>query len=190
MEAIVLAAGYSSRAKDFKMNLLLGNQTVLQHTIKHFEDFCSRIIVVGGYKIELIREQLDGFRLNTTVELVYNDRFHEGMFRSIQRGCQMLEEDMFFLTPGDYPLIQKETIQNLASLCGEVIIPSYQGYGGHPIRLGKAVKKAIINAYEKDNLRNILKDFNKTYIDVEDPGILMDLDTPKDYKNLKNNLKK
>lgn len=185
MEAIVLAAGYSSRAKDFKMNLLLGNQTVLQRTIKHFEDFCSHIIVVGGYKIELIREQLDGFYLHSTLELVYNDRFDQGMFSSIQRGCQLLQEDKFFLTPGDYPLIQKETIQKLTSLSDEVLIPSYQGYSGHPIRLGKAVKRAIINGYEKDNLRNILKDFNKKYIDVEDPGILMDLDTPKDYRNLK-----
>jgi len=164
------------------MNLLIGNKTVLRRTLEHFEHICNRIVVVGGYRIDLIQEQMKKIRLdNTTIEVVYNERFDEGMFSSVQKGCRALKEDTFFLTPGDFPLIKKSTIHALAMCPDEVVRPRYQNHNGHPIKLGSKVKQAIIHGDEKDNLRNILHKFNKTTIDVDDPGILMDLDTPDDY---------
>jgi molybdenum cofactor cytidylyltransferase len=55
MEAIVLAAGYSSRANAFKMTLPLGQMTVLEQTISKFEGLCSRVIIVAGFQAELIQ---------------------------------------------------------------------------------------------------------------------------------------
>ncbi|MBR8644889.1 NTP transferase domain-containing protein [[Brevibacterium] frigoritolerans] len=55
MEAIVLAAGYSSRANAFKMTLPMGQMSVLEQTISKFEGLCSRVIVVAGFQAKSSR---------------------------------------------------------------------------------------------------------------------------------------
>ena len=49
LDAIVLAAGYTSQADAFKMTLPLGKMSVLEHTISKYEGICSsRVIVVAA----------------------------------------------------------------------------------------------------------------------------------------------
>jgi molybdenum cofactor cytidylyltransferase len=188
VEAIILAAGYSSRAKDFKMELLIGNQTVVEHTISLFEGICSRVIVVGGYHGERICKRIEVYTPksmnNMEVEYLYNEDYPLGMFTSVQKGCSALKGGDFFITPGDYPLVKKETLQRLIAQKGEVVIPSFEGKGGHPIYLSERVSKEIVNRPKEDQLRNVLSHFQKKYVKVEDEGVLMDLDTPKDYEEL------
>jgi molybdenum cofactor cytidylyltransferase len=58
MEAIVLAAGYSSRANAYKMLLPMGQMTVLEKTISNFEGLCSRVFVVAGFQAERIHAEM------------------------------------------------------------------------------------------------------------------------------------
>lgn len=186
MEAIILAAGYSSRANDFKMTLKIGQMPVLEHTISKFDGICKKVIIVGGFQCEQIRETITRMQKNNQYDMdivcVFNTRFDEGMFSSIQRGCREVEESSFFITPGDCPFVEKETIRNLARAKGNIVIPSYHMKGGHPIKLTGEIKKKILEANASSNLRKILQGFEKQYLNTEDPGILMDLDTPEDIQ--------
>ena len=84
IEAIVLAAGYSSRASAFKMTLPLGKMTVLEQTISKFEGLCSRVIVVAGFKAELIQEEITKISgknaYSFQIKFVNNENFNQGMF--------------------------------------------------------------------------------------------------------------
>jgi len=185
IEAIVLAAGYSSRAKNFKMTMPLGEKPILEHTISKFEGICQRVIVITGYKQERIEKTISKMDItDMKIECVHNEHFIRGMFSSIQKGCEYLRSSTFFMTPGDYPLVSKNTIQSLANEKGEVVIPSNQYKAGHPIKLSKDVKEAILCADSNSNLRCVLRAFEKNYMNVDDPGILIDLDTPEDYRGI------
>lgn len=188
MEALVLAAGYSSRAHDFKMTLKLGELTVLEHTFSKFEGICNKVIIVGGYQWEKIHEEVLRIqtknRYSMKIHAVFNEQFDKGMFSSIQKGCREIHAHSFFVTPGDYPVVNKRTLQNLAANRNHVVIPSYRNKGGHPIKLSKEVKMKIMEAEASCNLRKILEDYDKCYENVGDPGILMDIDTPEDYKRV------
>ncbi|TKC16121.1 nucleotidyltransferase family protein [Robertmurraya kyonggiensis] len=183
MEAIILAAGYSSRAKDFKMLLPLGKKSILEHTISKFEGVCERVIVVGGHNSNFLQEAIS--KINSIkIKYVLNENFDLGMFSSILKGCEEIRAPEFFITPGDCPLVKKETIKILARTEGEVVIPSFEYRGGHPIKLSSEIGHAILAAEANSNLRMILQDFDKKYVNVDDPGVLMDVDTPEDYKRV------
>jgi molybdenum cofactor cytidylyltransferase len=183
MEAIVLAAGYSSRANVFKMTLPLGQMSVLEQTISKFEGLCSRVIVVAGFQADLIKEEIAKFNnYSFQIKFVYNENFNQGMFSSIQKGCNEVKASSFFITPGDCPLVKKETINLLAEHKGDVVIPSFRYKGGHPIKLSKVVKQKILETDPESNLRVVLSGFKKEYINVDDPGVLMDVDTQEDYQ--------
>lgn len=186
MEAIVLAAGYSSRANAFKMTLPLGRMTVLEQTISKFEGLCSRVIVVAGFQAELIHDEMLKIRSKNgysfQIKVVYNENFDQGMFTSIQKGCQEVNAPTFFITPGDCPFVKKETLQLLTAQKGNVVIPSFHYKGGHPIKLTKQVKQKILETNPESNLRAVLNCFEKEYLNVVDPGVIMDVDTQEDYQ--------
>lgn len=186
MEAIVLAAGFSSRANAFKMTLPLGEMTVLEHTISKFEGLCSRMILVAGFQAELIEEEMARITEKNVysfqMKLVYNENFNEGMFSSIQKAVSEVSATSFFLTPGDCPLVKKATVQRIGEHKGSVVIPSFQYKGGHPIKFSREVKQRILETNRDSNLRVVLSSFKKVYVNVEDPGVIMDVDTHEDYQ--------
>lgn len=186
MEAIVLAAGYSSRANAFKMTLPMGQMSVLEQTISKFEGLCSRVIVVAGFQAEIIQEEIAKIISENTysfqIKFVYNENFDQGMFHSIQKGCNEVNAPTFFITPGDCPLVKKETVQLLAKHKGNVVIPSFDYKGGHPIKLSSVVKQKILETNPEGNLRVVLDGYEKQYMNVDDEGVLMDVDTPEDYQ--------
>ncbi|MBL3644771.1 nucleotidyltransferase family protein [Bacillus sp. RHFB] len=186
MEAIVLAAGYSSRANAFKMTLPMGQMSVLEQTISKFEGVCSRVIVVAGFQAEIIQEEIAKIIIENTysfqIKFVYNENFNQGMFHSIQKGCSEVNAPTFFITPGDCPLVKKETVQLLAKHKGNLVIPSFDYKGGHPIKLSSEVKQKILETNPESNLRVVLGGYEKQYMNVDDTGVLMDVDTPEDYQ--------
>jgi len=186
MEAIVLAAGYSSRANAFKMTLPLGKKSILEQTISKFEGICSRVIVVAGFQAEVIQEDINRINNNGVytfqVKFVFNEDFNKGMFSSIQKGCKEVKAETFFITPGDCPFVKKETVQLIAEHNGNVVIPSFNYKGGHPIKLTSEVKQKILDTHPESNLRVVLGSYDKTYINVKDHGVLFDVDTPEDYQ--------
>jgi molybdenum cofactor cytidylyltransferase len=186
MEAIVLAAGYSSRANAFKMTLPMGKMSVLEQTISKFEGLCSRVIVVTGFQAEIIQEEITEIisknAYSFQIKFVYNENFNQGMFHSIQKGCNEVNAPTFFITPGDCPLVKKETVQLLAEQKGNLVIPSFHYKGGHPIKLSSEVKQKILETNLENNLRAVLNGFEKKYMNVDDPGVLMDVDTLEDYQ--------
>jgi molybdenum cofactor cytidylyltransferase len=188
MEAIILAAGYSSRANTFKMTLPLEKKTILEHTVSKFEGLCSRIIVVAGFKAELIKEEIAKISSKNAysfqIKFVYNEDFNQGMFSSIQKGCKEVNAPTFFITPGDCPLVKKETVQLIAEQKGNVVIPSFNHRGGHPIKLSSEVKQKILETHPESNLRAVLGGYEKKYMNVDDPGVLMDVDTQEDYQKV------
>ncbi|MBS4214202.1 nucleotidyltransferase family protein [Neobacillus rhizophilus] len=181
-----MAAGYSSRANTYKMTLPLEHMTILEQTISKFEGLISRAIIVAGFQAEIIEEEIAEISNKNAysfqMKFVYNENFDQGMFSSIQKGCREVSDQAFFLTPGDCPLVKKETIQLIAMQRGDVVIPSFNYKGGHPIKLSSEVKQRILDTDSKGILRTVLASYERNYVNTDDPGVIMDVDTPDDYQ--------
>ena len=141
VDGVILAAGYSSRAKTFKMELEVNKKAILQRCIESLYDECNKIIVVSGYKHEKIEKLVQNY---SKVQIVYNEEFHKGMFGSVKKGLQNVTAERFLLTPGDYPLISKDIVKKLLKEENEIVIPSFNKRGGHPILLSRNLIKENI----------------------------------------------
>ncbi len=183
IDGIILAAGLSRRAGTYKMTLRINGKPLLERCIENMYDICSKIIVVGGYKIEDIRSIVDKYE---KAKLVINENYNEGMFSSIKKGLTHIKEGRFFLTPGDYPAIQHEVYKNMSVMNGDIIIPTYQGKRGHPVLISSNLINDILTDTETrySNLREFINERGYTTIEVRDKGILMDVDTMIDYDKI------
>jgi molybdenum cofactor cytidylyltransferase len=181
VEGVILAAGLSSRAKAYKMTLKLNGKTIIEHAIDNMAGFVKRIIVVGGYRIENLEPIIK--RYDNAV-LVFNENFNLGMFSSIKKGVSCVTEEKFFLTPGDYPLINPSVYQAMLSADDELIIPTYEGKRGHPVLIKSCFKSMILEDGRYESLRDFVNERSIKYMPVDCRGILMDVDTMEDYKGI------
>jgi molybdenum cofactor cytidylyltransferase len=181
IEGIILAAGLSSRAKAFKLELLLDGKTVLERCVESLYDACTRIIVVGGYEIQKIKTMLDKY---PKVLVVCNESYETGMFSSVKTGMHHVQADRFFFTPGDYPLINPKVCQRLLEIQDDIVIPVIDGKKGHPILMRGSLAEEIIKMPDTSNLRDFINQRGFTAVAVQDEGILRDLDTQEDYRQL------
>lgn len=181
VEGIILAAGLSSRAKTYKMTLKIGNKTVIERVIDNMLSVCSRITVVGGYKIENLEPIIQKYE---NVELVFNENFMDGMFSSVKKGFSCVKEEAFFFTPGDYPLIDNSVYKQLLNNNGEIVIPTYQGRKGHPILIKSYLIKEVLEGDKYSNLREFITSKSPALVPVHNEGILLDIDTINDYNHI------
>ncbi|MFC2155609.1 NTP transferase domain-containing protein [Acidobacteriota bacterium] len=182
VEGIILAAGFSSRAGSFKMGWLLDGKPLIRHTIDGMIDFCSRIFVVGGHKIEALAELTQDY---PEVRVVFNKDYSSGMFSSVKEGIKHLQGDKFFLIPGDCPLVRKEVYCRLLQNPGDIVIPTFQGRKGHPVLIKTTLAEEVIREPEDSNLRNFIRRKGFETIAVADEGILLDIDTEVAYERVK-----
>lgn len=182
VDGVILAAGYSSRAKTFKMELEIDKKAILQRCIESLYDECDKIIVVSGYKHEKIDKLVKNY---SNVKVIYNEEFSKGMFSSVKKGIQKVTAERFLLTPGDYPLINKDIVKKLLEREDEIVIPSFNKRGGHPILLKSILIKEILNESEDSNLKIYLNKKQCSYLNIDDEGILLDVDTIQDYNYVK-----
>jgi molybdenum cofactor cytidylyltransferase len=187
IDGVILAAGYSSRANAFKMELEINKKPILQRCIEALYEDCSNIIVVSGYKNEKINRLVGNYE---KVKVVYNEEFDKGMFSSVKKGIQNVIGERFLLTPGDYPLISKDMIQKLLKEKNEIVIPSFNKKGGHPILINAYLIKEILAEPDDSNLKIYLNKKQCSYLDVGNEEILLDVDTMDDYEYIKNIINK
>lgn len=178
LEGIVLAAGSSSRAGCFKMELPLGNKLLIERSIEGMYEVCSRIIVVGGYRIERIRQLLSSY---SKVELVGNKNWQDGMFSSVKTGVRHITTDRFFLLPADIPLVPQKVYDELARHQAGIVIPSFNGRKGHPILLSRTIINDILAEPDNSTLRQVIQRKSCELVPVQSEHILLDIDSMSDY---------
>lgn len=188
VEAILLAAGYSSRMGRLKPLLPIEGTTVVRRQVDMLCGIADRTIVVTGYRGEEVEAHLAG----SGVTAVRNPAFAEGMFTSVKAGIAALrpESTAFLILPVDFPLVTQELINRLI---GEfkrsgapVVYPSFSMRRGHPPVIAVECIPEIL-AYEGEmGLKGALKPFDHDakYLAAEDETCVTDMDTPEDYRKV------
>ena len=180
-EGLIIAAGYSSRAGGFKPAFELRGKPLIIHSIESMRPFCERIVVVGGYKFDRLRELMS----EEDVILIRNDRYRKGMFSSVQRGVREIHGARFFFLPGDIPLVSGAVFRRMLACDARIVIPSCGDRKGHPVLMSSGVIADITGTPEDSNLREVIERVGYRTVPVEDENIFRDVDTPDDYIRLK-----
>ncbi len=187
---LIIAAGYSSRMGDFKPLLPLGKMSALERLIETYQAHgIGHIYVVVGHRQSDIREVLK----EENVSIVYNEDYDKGMFNSIQKGLQAMDETLsaFYMQPVDIPLIKAQTLECLYEAYERegkgVIYPTFLGRKGHPPLIDMKYKEQILLSDGEGGLKKVLEAFcdDALHVKVYDQSVLMDMDTKEDYEALK-----
>ena len=184
--AVILAAGLSTRMGDFKPLLPIGSRTLLSHTINLFQTSgIEDIVVVKGHQSEKLTRELASCNCRS----VMNENFEDGMFSSVQAGVKALdaENEAFFLLPVDIPLVRQSTIVQMLQAMNRdastlVFYPEYRSRRGHPPLVRFDLIAEIHSSNDSGGLGALLDRYRQQArnILVDDPFILLDVDTPDD----------
>jgi len=185
--AVVLAAGQSRRMGTPKVNLPWGNTTVLGQIIDTLQSagIDGIVVVTGSQPPQGLTE---GQR--RTVRFVVNPQAETGeMLSSVKAGLQNLPPacSAALIVLGDQPQMEQQSVQMIlerGKSHSTIVIPSYCMRRGHPWLLPRRYWSAVLAMPPNQTLRHFLHDHadDITYLTVETPTVLLDIDTPADYE--------
>jgi len=185
--AIVAAAGSSRRMGSCKQLLDLGGKTVLAR--------CLGTLLSGGVRDIVVVVGRQGGRVSAAawrfpVQIAVNDNPAGDMASSVLTGRRALAtvSSGVIVALCDYPLVTSRTIAQLVSAHSadpaSILIPCHGGQKGHPTLFPAACLAELTAA---STLRDIVhRDSRRVrMLEVDDPGILLDMDTPDEYFRIK-----
>ncbi len=186
---IVPAAGKGERFGGDKLLAGLKGEPLLNHTLRSLLDAgVSRVVVVlppkdGTRDPGALLKQGVPLLSDRRIALAVNPNPARGMLSSIQAGISGAVGDMFVVLPGDMPYVKAETVTaviDAAQETGLIVSPRHGGKRGHPIAIPGRLRAAIVKAPVSWTLQEVLlpEAQNRIEIDVDDAGVLRDVDTP------------
>lgn len=178
-DCIILAAGLSSRMGQWKPVMTIDGKSLIKHSIDRAREVCDNIVIVGGYRYEDLKNHLSDYG---KLQMVNNQSFEEGMITSLKAGLPFIKSDSFFVTLADMPYISSSTFIKMGKTdFQEVLFPLYKGKRGHPVLIHRGVLKEYDFNNNYRRIKEILLLKHVTEVNVSDPGIILDIDTPKDF---------
>ncbi len=185
--AIILAAGLSSRMGENKVLLpWRDGKPIVAHVAAEFlRAGIADVLVVTGRDAADVRAALS----ERDVNCVYNPDFATGeILSSVKAGLGALSTDLMatFIQPADMPCVTVDIIAQLTAQheAGWNVAPQYQGRRGHPVLLDRAYWRAMLGLPVGAMPRDALRGSRLRLVDVEDEGVLLDVDTRAAYERL------
>jgi molybdenum cofactor cytidylyltransferase len=183
---LILAAGESKRMGSPKALLEFRGETFLDRLVDTFSRFCAPVIVVLGAQAARIE---GGVRHPECVVFAENSDYRLGQLSSMQRGLREVPggADGVLFTLVDHPNVRPSTIEALLDRPAPLLaIPRFQSRRGHPIYFQRELVSEFL-ALPADSQAKVVVSRHADrirYADVDDPGILDDVDDPAAYRRL------
>ncbi len=143
------------------------------------------IIVVLGPTGGEIHDTIKGYSL----EIVWNTDPESDMAGSVKACLKALSDktNNVLILPVDHPLVSAQTIKTIVKTHLEypecIIAPIHNGRKGHPVIFPRTI---IEELYTLPTLRDIVRrdDRRVQLIEVDDEGILLNMNTPQDFREI------
>jgi molybdenum cofactor cytidylyltransferase len=179
---VVLAAGQGSRfgGPVHKLEQPFGHSTVLGSTLGQvIASGCPFIVVTTA---RLLPQAL---RLVARRDLlvVSDEDARRGVGHTIAAGvAERPTASGWLVMPGDMPMISADSIRAVADALDEhpVAFSQHRGRRGHPVGFGAELFSELIALQGDEGARRIVARYPAHAVDVDDPGVLVDIDTPED----------
>ncbi|MBI2803047.1 MAG: nucleotidyltransferase family protein [Gammaproteobacteria bacterium] len=188
--AVLLAAGLSSRfTRGDKLLQPYRGQPLLYWALTNLEraHLAECVVVVG-----CVDDEKRALVARHPFALTANPNPAAGMGSSIAAGVAALTTalDGIFICLGDMPDVEPATFEQLATSFAiadgtAIIAPVYRGRRGHPVLFAPAYREALCALTGDQGARAVVESASTLVtIEVETPGVLLDIDTVADMMEL------
>jgi molybdenum cofactor cytidylyltransferase len=186
--AILLSAGRSERMGAFKPLLPFGETTVIRNCIQNLRQAgIQEIVVVLGHRAEELKQTVGDLHVGFAI----NPDSTSEMGASIAWGLRELpsETKAALIALTDQPAVPPDVIRAIVSgwtSGGSLIVPEFQGRGGHPVLVDLRFREELLNLDSGGGLRSFLEAHQEQVrrLPVNSPFIARDMDTWDDYRAL------
>ncbi|TDV26676.1 molybdenum cofactor cytidylyltransferase [Paraburkholderia caballeronis] len=186
---VLLAAGTGSRFDpDGLRNKLLaplpGGGTVAQESAHRLLLVVPKVVAVLRPGAEMLARMLN----DVGCDVVFSADAVRGMGASLAAGVAATDDaESWIVALADMPRISVDTIGAVARAVDEgasLVAPYYLGTRGHPAGFGAEHRAALLALDGDAGARALFGSQTVTRLDVDDPGILRDIDTPADLAGI------
>jgi molybdenum cofactor cytidylyltransferase len=187
VSAIVLAAGMSRRMGAPKQLLSFGDRMLLDITLENVRNSAAgETVLVLGFAAEEIQRKISTGGLS----VIINPTYQEGMSGSLRAGLAAVDPGAqgALIVLADQPFVQPATLNALMEHHQkhrpQIVIPTYRGFRGNPVLLDRSVFSEVMGITGDVGCRAIFGSHTEHIdkIEVDDPGILLDIDTACDLE--------
>lgn len=185
--AILLAAGASSRMGRAKPLLDWGGRPLVAAQVEALQTAgCAPVIVVLGARAAAVRRALP-----SSARWTVNTAWREGRAGSIRAGARAAPAHAarIVIASVDQPCSAEAVRQTIAALAtapdARIAVPRHDGRNGHPPVFDAALLPELRRVSERsEGLRELRRRWREAtiFIEVDDPLVLLNLNTPEDYR--------
>jgi molybdenum cofactor cytidylyltransferase len=188
---LLLAAGLGSRFDPSGRSLkLLQPVTSGPHAGLRIVQAAARALASSGIRrVAVVRPlgdphqpELHALLQGAGFELVVCEQADAGIGASLACGVRATEDaDGWIVALGDMPMIAPETVTAIIAALSAghtTVAPRWQGRRGHPVGFAAACRLELLLLRGDRGARDVLTSHPPHLIDVDDPGILTDIDEP------------
>jgi molybdenum cofactor cytidylyltransferase len=125
------------------------------------------------------------------LSVVINPDYRRGMLTSLQTGLGAVgDASAALFTLVDHPAVGASTIDRLVEEFtrgnAALAIPRYGERRGHPVLLSRRIMGEILGLPSDKSAKEVIRAHagETLFVDVDDPGVLRDIDLPADYEAL------
>lgn len=183
--AIILAAGKARRMSHPKALIEHeGGKSFLQSLASTFGKAGCGVLGVVGSDEAAVREQ------HPSLELVTSSNWERSLLSSVKAGLEAAlaeDADVVLLHPVDMPALRVTTVKSMlkdmerGGTDGVMALrPEYDNATGWPVVLSKGAARKVFEA-EGEDLEAALKALNPRRLNVKDPGVIVNINTPEIY---------
>ena len=183
---VVLAAGQGSRfgGPAHKLAQHLGAGSVLGQTIVHAIESRLPVVVVTTQPLAAEASRWVARRDVVVLPEVGSPGAGPlGMGFSIAAGVAARPHAGGWLVlPGDMPLVMPATLKQVAQALGQqaVVYAQHRGRRGHPVGFAGELFSELVQLSGDEGARRVMARYPSFGVEVDDPGVLVDVDTTAD----------
>ena len=188
---VVLAAGRGSRfqSPEHKLVQPFGTSSILDTTLRHVLASRLPMVVVATAAMSEIAGRSVATRDIVVVPEVGETTPHPlGMGYSIACGVGARPDASgWLILPGDMPMVRPETLQAVAQALDQhtVAYAQYRGRRGHPVGFAAELFSELATLSGDEGARRLLARYPAHGVEVDDAGVLIDIDTEADLDKLR-----
>ncbi len=184
---VVPAAGASARMGTPKALLDAGGRSFVAAVVGALVGGgCHPVVVVTSRGQSEVRRRAEG----AGALVLENPDPGEGPITSIRLALAALGQDVdgVALLPVDHPAVRAETVaallEALDAAGGPLVLPTSGGHRGHPAIFHRRLFPELLDPGLEGGARTVVHRHiqEARIVDVDDPGVLADIDTPDAYR--------
>jgi molybdenum cofactor cytidylyltransferase len=183
---IILTGGRSERMGRPKASLPVDNETFLQRAVRTLvEGGCAQVVVVLNPDEPAIAGLVPEGSAHTT----WGGGSGTQQIDSLRAGLRAVDETAAaaVVLPVDHPLVRPATVTALIQAFetggAPIVRPVHQGRHGHPVIFDASLFSELLDEDLPEGARTVVRRHadRSVGVEIDDPGVLADVDTPDDY---------